>query len=99
MLNLIVLIQLSDVDLGSFKIHCAVKSGPTDPDDPFFETTGDPLDYFIDGQFEDWQTYQRNENFRCDSIVSLIQMRTPDEWLFGDAYRVDGVTAGRGWTD
>lgn len=42
MLNLIDLIQLSDVDLGSFKIHCAVKSVATDPDDPFFGTTGDP---------------------------------------------------------
>ena len=48
----------------------------------------DPLDLYLQGVFDEWQSDQNRRNFsRCDFIVALIAMPEPDLWLFA------GVTA------
>ncbi|MCT8858062.1 hypothetical protein K5M76_22695 (plasmid) [Shewanella xiamenensis] len=40
-----------------------------------------PLDVFLAGEFEEWQSWQSKQNFNREYIVSLIQLPEPDTWL------------------
>lgn len=97
MLKLIDLLNLAGIDLGTYKIHCATKSVPNDPSDPFFGGSGDPLDVFLDGRFDEWQAYQSGRNFQCDHVLSLISTDR-DIWLLAGVYQVLGCRDGRPWT-
>ena len=79
MLKLCDLIALAKVNLGHFKIHCATAFGSS------------PLNAFFDGKFKQWQEHQARQNFKCDSIISLIHLRT-DKWLFAGVWSVLGAT-------
>lgn len=70
---------MAGVKLGNFKIHCA-----TSPFKP-------PLESFFDGKFKEWQEFQRNRNFQCEQIVSLIHLNR-DKWLFAGVFTVDGIS-------
>ncbi len=78
MIKLLELISLAGVKLGNFKIHCATG------------TQHSPLEAFFDGKFKEWQEKQRNRNFECDQIVSLINL-SRDKWLFVGVYNVEGI--------
>jgi hypothetical protein len=78
MIKLLDLISMAGVELGNFKVHCA--TGEPNP----------PLEAFFDGKFKKWQEGQRNLNFQCDQIVSLIHLGR-DKWLFAGVFSVDGV--------
>ena len=78
MLKVCDLIRLCGVDLGQFKIHLAKHL--TDP----------PLQAFLEGRFKAWQESQKQKNFQCAHIVSLIALGY-DRWLFAGVWRVDGV--------
>lgn len=80
MIKLIDLIHLTGLSLGKYKIHCATGFNPT------------PLEAFYGGEFKKWQEYQRNKNFRCDNILSLIHLGGTD-WLFAGIYKVLGAKA------
>jgi hypothetical protein len=80
MLKLCELLNLAKVNLGRFKIHCA--TGTENP----------PLTAYFDGKFQEWQEYQRQRNFDCDKIVSLIHL-AGDKWLFVGVWNVLGVKA------
>lgn len=56
------------------KIHLAVHNGKEDP-----------LEVFFEGDFQDWQSNQRQLNFECDKIISLIQM-PKKRWMFAGVY-------------
>ena len=76
MIGLRQLIDLAGINLGKFKIHCARgRNHPT------------PLERFFDGDFEEWQERQRQQNFSCENIVSLIFLHG-DKWLFAGVYTV-----------
>ncbi|MCK7657720.1 hypothetical protein, partial [Shewanella sp. JNE4-2] len=45
-----------------------------------------PLDVFLAGEFEEWQSWQSKQNFNREYIVSLIQLPEPDTWLFVGVY-------------
>ncbi len=79
MIKLLDLISMAGVKLDNFKIHCA-----TNPNDP-------PLESFFEGKFKEWQEFQRNRNFQCDQIISLIHLNR-DNWLFAGVFTVDGVS-------
>lgn len=49
-----------------------------------------PLDVFIQGNFDEWQCWQGNRNFRRDFVVSLIQARSSTRWLFAGLFRSHG---------
>ena len=78
MIKLIDLINLSGINLGNFKIHCATGTNPT------------PLEAFFDGKFKEWQEYQNKRNFQCDKILSLIHLKN-NKWLFAGIFLVNGV--------
>jgi len=78
MIKLIDLLDLAGVSLGNYKLHCATGMPNT------------PLEAFFDGKFKEWQEYQRQRNFQCDQIVSLIHLRG-DKWLFVGVWKVHGV--------
>lgn len=79
MIKLLDLISMAGVKLDNFKIHCATS------------TTKPPLESFFDGKFKEWQEFQRNRNFQCDQIVSLIHYKS-DKWLFAGVFAVDGIS-------
>jgi hypothetical protein len=62
------------------KVHLATRSG----DDPLVE--------FTQGRFESWQARQNKKNFQRPLVVSLIQFRRRDQWLFAGVYDVRGVS-------
>ncbi|MBF6028448.1 GIY-YIG nuclease family protein [Pseudomonas sp. P115] len=47
-----------------------------------------PLDVFIQGGFDEWQSQQSNRNFKLPFVVSLIQAGSPTRWLFAGLFRV-----------
>jgi hypothetical protein len=57
------------------KIHLACFNGKVDP-----------LDVYLDGDFDDWQSWQVQRNFRRKYLISVIQMPNPRHWLFVGAY-------------
>jgi len=46
-----------------------------------------PLDVFIQGGFDTWQSEQTNRNFKLPYVVSLIQAGSPTRWLFAGLFR------------
>lgn len=46
-----------------------------------------PLDVFIQGGFDTWQSRQSNRNFKLPYVVSLIQAGSPTRWLFAGLFR------------
>ena len=82
MLKLVDLIQLSGVELGHYKIHCAV-------DDK--RSMWRPLEQYFSGTFEWGQARQNSENFKCDRILSLINLSNSQKWLYVGVYRVGDV--------
>ena len=81
MLKLTKLIELSEITLGKFKIHCATGAG------------SGPLEAFFDGSWKEWQERQNQKNFECDQILSLIHLGG-SRWLFAGVFEVLGVNYG-----
>ncbi len=46
----------------------------------------DPLDVYLAGDFDDWQSWQTKRNFQLDFVVSLIALRRSNTWLFAGAH-------------
>jgi hypothetical protein len=91
MLKLVDLLQLSSVKLGDYKIHCA-----TDDQASVWR----PLEQYYDGSFEWGQARQSQTNFKCEHVLSLINLGRSERWLFVGVYRVAGVRKVRepGWS-
>ena len=51
----------------------------------------DPLDVFIAGRFEEWQRWQTKRNFSRPYVVSLIQARHTQRWLYAGTFTVEGI--------
>jgi hypothetical protein len=76
MIQLLDILKLQEIYLGSYKIHFA-----SDP-----SGLSSPLSAFFEGKFQEWQDTQRGLNFQCDTILSLIKIDN-DYWLFAGVYR------------
>lgn len=63
------------LDLHRYKIHLATMG------------TTSPLEEFFAGTFQKWQEDQSRQNFKCQMIVSLIQLEK-GRWLFAGVFRV-----------
>lgn len=55
----------------------------------------DPIDVFMQGEFENWQQWQGGDHFNRPYVVSLVQARQPTLWLFAGIYRPTAKT----WID
>ncbi|MGX1021020.1 hypothetical protein AB7M33_003696 [Pseudomonas sp. Y3 TE3536] len=49
-----------------------------------------PLDVFLEGRFDRWQSWQSQQNFKKEYVVSLIQAGRPTRWLFAGLFRRKG---------
>jgi len=61
------------------KIHLAVWNG-----------IDDPVDLFLSGSFEEWQSTQSKKNFERRYIISLLQLPGVNRWLFAGGFISDG---------
>jgi hypothetical protein len=77
-LNLFTLLQALDpeIDPRSVKVHLASPAG--EDQDPFKE--------YLRGDFNEWQQWQGSHIFRLPMVVSLIQLRGSDRWLFAGTF-------------
>lgn len=62
-------------NLTSYKVHLATHI-----------PSGNPLNYFLQGEFKEWQEEQNKRNFEREYIISLIQLDGYD-WLFAGIYK------------
>ena len=72
-MNLLTLIPFLNENKNDIKIHFA--RGGNRPEEA--------LNAFLEGHFKDWQERQKNKNFECLYVLSLIRLNNI-EWLFGD---------------
>ncbi len=50
----------------------------------------DPLDVYLAGEFEEWQSWQNGKNFEREIVVSMIALPRANLWLFTGAYDSSG---------
>ena len=53
-----------------------------------FNGTDNPLDVYVAGKFEDWQSRQTRKNFSRKYVVSLIQSGNSQRWLYAGTFTV-----------
>ena len=89
MLKLVDLIRMSGIELGDYKIHCAIDN-----------KRGEwrPLRQYFDGTFEKGQSEQSQKNFECDHVLSIINLSNSRRWLFVGVYQVNGVRDAKDWS-
>ena len=46
-----------------------------------------PLNVFLEGRFDAWQSWQAQRNFQKEFVVSLVQAGLPTRWLFAGLFR------------
>jgi hypothetical protein len=82
-LQLFSVLQLLDpaVDPAQCKIHLAGWNGHEDP-----------LDQFLGGTFEAWQSRQTQRNFERAQILALIQLPQRHRWLFAGVHESHGCS-------
>ncbi len=75
------IIRLAEPSLepSACKIHLATGNG-----------VENPLDVFLAGDFDAWQSRQTRRNFERQYVISLIKLSAPGAWLFAGAYRSEG---------
>lgn len=52
--------------------------------------TEDPLDVYLEGRFDEWQSWQRQRNFGRPFVVSLIALDRDNNWLFAGVHNSEG---------
>lgn len=55
-----------------------------------FNGEHDPLTVYIAGQFDEWQRWQSRRNFERPYVVSLIQAKHLQRWLYAGTFTVHG---------
>ena len=55
-----------------------------------FNGTDEPLDVYLRGNFDEWQSWQNNRNFGREHVVALVKLPERDRWLFVGVYAVKG---------
>jgi hypothetical protein len=65
--------------LSDYKLHLAGSNGEEDP-----------LQVFLAGTFQEWQSWQTRENFKRKLILSLVKLPADNSWLFVGIFRSDG---------
>jgi hypothetical protein len=66
---------MPELDLKKAKLHLAG-----------FNQVEEPIDEFIAGAFDEWQSFQNSKNFSREYLISLIQLPGTKRWLFAGVY-------------
>lgn len=69
-----------DLNYNNTKIHFVYQD--TDPRNIH------PLKALENGEFLEWQCFQRRKNFECDFVLSIIKLPEKNKWLFAGIYQV-----------
>ena len=72
-------LNFSGIEEEDCKIHLAVWNG-----------YDNPIDVYLAGEFEEWQSWQTRRNFGRKYIVSLLQLPGNDKWLFAGGFASEG---------
>ena len=64
------------IETDSLKIHLACWNGQDDP-----------INIYFAGRFKTWQEWQNHRNFKCDQVLSLIDLGQ-HTWLFVGVYKI-----------
>jgi hypothetical protein len=67
----------SNLDATKIKLHLATCAGESDP-----------IDEFLSGSFNEWQSWQKSRNFSRPLVCSFIQYKRKDSYLFAGIYHV-----------
>lgn len=80
-MRLFQILQLLDVQVvpEKCKVHLAVWNGEENP-----------LDVYLAGEFDDWQSWQSQKHFERPLVVSLIALPTGNNWLFAGVHNSEG---------
>ena len=68
------------IDPKETKVHLATKG-----------SSEHPLDLYHIGEFEEWQCWQKRKNFERKFVLSLVELRDQDRWLFAGVYYSSGA--------
>lgn len=68
-------LYIENLSQNDCKFHLAVWNG-----------NENPLDEYLAGRFEEWQTHQTKKNFERKYIISLIELKQKSKWLFAGVY-------------
>lgn len=52
----------------------------------------DPLRVYLEGRFDEWQSWQTRRNFEREFVISLIKLSERDKWLFVGAFSSHSLT-------
>ncbi|MET0105866.1 MAG: GIY-YIG nuclease family protein [Sedimenticola sp.] len=69
-----------DIDPELCKLHLASWNGEEDP-----------VDVFLAGNFDEWQSWQTKRNFERQYVVALIALPAANQWLFAGLYTSHGA--------
>ena len=72
-------INVPNITENDCKIHLAVWNG-----------VDNPVDVYLSGDFEEWQSWQSKKNFERKYIISLLQLPGIDKWLFAGSFVSEG---------
>ncbi|VTY37523.1 grpIintron_endo: group I intron endonuclease [Xylophilus ampelinus] len=72
-------LESPELDPGRCKVHLAGWNGHDNP-----------LDVYFKGEFDSWQSWQSKRNFEREYVVSLIQLKEPNRWLYVGSYSRGG---------
>jgi hypothetical protein len=60
----------------------------------------EPINEYLAGRFESWQSRQNNKNFNRDYVISLIKLPAEENrWLFGGIHQVHGFKEDQPYED
>jgi hypothetical protein len=71
----LICVKITSIQPKECKIHLAVWNG-----------SENPIDEYLSGAFEKWQSGQTKKNFERKYILSLIQLPGKDKWLFAGGF-------------
>lgn len=66
----------ADLALGLAKVHLAGWNGEENP-----------VRVFLQGSFDEWQSWQKRKNFERRFVVSFIQLPERDRWVYAGVYQ------------
>ncbi|QXH49630.1 GIY-YIG nuclease family protein [Pseudomonas fakonensis] len=74
LLNLLTSLQPA-LTLHNTKVHLAQHNGHDHP-----------MDVYLAGEFDDWQSWQSRRNFECDYVIGLVEIPGTKKWLLAGVY-------------
>lgn len=66
---------LPSLNTANTKVHLAQHNG-----------IDHPMDVYLAGEFDDWQSWQSRRNFECEYVIGLVELPGTKKWLLAGVY-------------